>query len=856
VTPPGDPTPTSPSSYGLAAVDPPIPMVILERDFTIRWISTAAIRELKLQPAMVVGRCWYDFFPESRSRRALHEALCRGERDAVDLLRIPLSLGCGTRYFSLRLRPLLATDGSVESILGVGEDVTPQVEAERALRKSEARLAAAIGGTGIGLWEREGEKCEWGENWCERFDIEPGGGPDLLQNWIARIHPEDVERYIISDHDTVRGLTDFYAVEYRIRTHSGAWRWVHERGAVTERDANGRARRFVGVCFDIDEQKKMEAALHKAEDRYDLAINAAQLPVWEYDVATDTVTGNSYWHRAVGHELSEAEARQRKETWLSHIHPDDVARHERIYRDHSVDDNGLCQSEFRIKLPNGTNRWLLDRARVVERAADGQPLKVVGISVDIDAQKRLQAVLCESEARLETAIGGSDIGLWDWDVGCDALRWLSDWPLRKGIKETPEPSTYLQLLERIHPEDRERLDADAGAVIAGGRDAVEMDYRIQSLQGESLWIQVRAKVIERDRNGRALRIVGACLDVDARRRAEELLRTQALILATMAEGVVLFDRSGRIELTNPAFDRLFRCSAADLAGMSFATLLSAHPTGDASGLGADRLLECLRKQTDTCDIVFRRADNTEFTGEVTTRVASESGGRWLAVLWDVTERKRLEQEVLDIANSERRRFGHELHDGLCQELTGIALILRSMATNLQRDVVPTLRQLTEVVEFLNTATEDVRAMAQGLSPVTLDRGGLVPALRALVERMSAKHSIDVQLRSRVLIELPMDEATANHIYRIAQEAINNAVKHGGARAITVSLHADEDNIRLSVSDDGRGLPVDAAHRQGMGLKIMDYRARLMGGVIDVLPRRRGGTEIRCVCPVPSPRVQC
>src|SRR5450631_1582347 len=224
-----------------------------------------------------------------------------------------------------------------------------------------------------------------------------------------------------------------------------------------------------------------------------------------------------------------------------------------------------------------------------ERTADGQPARVVGISVEIDAQKRLQAALREGEARVATAIGGSDIGLWDWSVEGNALRWLSDWPLRKNIKVTLEPTIYAELLAAVHPEDRERLQADARAVISDGQDVTEMDYRIQSLQGEWRWIQVRAKVIERDCNGTALRIVGACLDVDARRRAEELLRTQALFLATMAEGVVLFDRSGRIKLTNPAFDRLFRCSAADLAGTSFATLLSAHPTGDASELGADRL---------------------------------------------------------------------------------------------------------------------------------------------------------------------------------------------------------------------------------------------------------------------------
>jgi PAS domain-containing protein len=131
-----------PWSYGLAAVDPRIPMLILERDFGIRWISRAAIQELRLQPDMLIGRSWYDLFPESRSRRALHEALCRGERNAIDLPCIPLSLGCGTQYFSLRLRPLRAADGSVESILGLEEDVTARVAAEQALRASEERFRA------------------------------------------------------------------------------------------------------------------------------------------------------------------------------------------------------------------------------------------------------------------------------------------------------------------------------------------------------------------------------------------------------------------------------------------------------------------------------------------------------------------------------------------------------------------------------------------------------------------------------------------------------------------------------------------------------------------------------------------
>ena len=747
-------------------------------------------------------------------------------------------------------------NGRALQVAGVTIDIDARKRAELALRESEARLAAAVGGNGIGLWESSvDDDCRWSENLCERFDIDACDGPDQLRHWIERIHPDDLLRYTRSDEDAVRGLTDSYAVEYRIRTRSGAWRWLHERGRVITRDKAGIAQRYVGVVFDIDAQKKLEAALHKAEERYDLAVNAAQLPVWEYDVATDTVTGNIYWHRAVGYDLTEAQARQRKETWLSDIHPEDVARHERVYREHAVEANGLYQSEFRIKLPKGDYRWLLDRARVVERATDGQPLKVVGISVDIDAQKRLQTALREGEARLETAIGGSDIGLWDWAVGSDALRWLSDWPLRKGIKETPQLSTYQQLLASTHPEDRERLYADACAVISGGRDVIEMDYRIQSLQGKWLWIQVRAKVIGRDRSGRAQRIVGACIDVDARRRAEEMLRTQATILETMREGIVLIDLAGRIELSNHAFDRMVGCAAGELAGLSIGTVLSGGQAGQSQPI-IERLVEGLRHQTDADDILFRRRDGTEFTGEVVTAaIALASGKRWLAVVQDVSERKRLEQEVLDIANCERRRFGHELHDGLCQELTGVALMLRSMATHLQRNLLPTHRQIEDLIALVTGAIDSARAMAHGLSPVTVDRGGLVSALGALAHRARKSYGIDVRLRSKVPPGLTIEEATASHLYRIAQEAINNAMKHGHARAITVALQAHGDKVQLSVSDDGIGLPAGAAYGPGMGIKIMAYRARMISGVVDVAPRRGGGTRVQCVCPAPSRRPQ-
>jgi len=464
--------------------------------------------------------------------------------------------------------------------------------------------------------------------------------------------------------------------------------------------------------------------------------------------------------------------------------------------------------------------------------------------------KRLQAELREGEARLETAIGGSDIGLWDWTAGTDAIRWLSDWPARRGVKNLSELSNLSESLASIHPNDRKSLHADIRATLSGGLNRFEADYRILTLPDKWRWVHVRAKVLARDLSGRAQRIVGACVDVDTRRRQEDALRSQVAILETMREGVVVLDESGQMEFTNRAFDRMFGCPTGALVGSSIYGLLSsADPSKDLP-----RRLDRLLRQPGPHMEIFQRKDLTEFNGEVvTTAFDLEMGARWLLVVQDITDRRRLEQEVLDIANRERRQIGYELHDGLCQELTGVTLMLRSIATRVQRGFAPTEPQIQEAISLISTAIDNARSMARGLLPVASDRG-LAPALRALTDRAKKSYGMDVRMRSIVSNELRIDNAVASQLYRIAQEAISNAVRHGGAQTVNVILRASDESIALVVSDNGSGMPSGARDGAGMGLKIMEYRARMIGGSVEVAPRRSGGTRVHCTCPAAPPMV--
>lgn len=320
------------------------------------------------------------------------------------------------------------------------------------------------------------------------------------------------------------------------------------------------------------------------------------------------------------------------------------------------------------------------------------------------------------------------------------------------------------------------------------------------------------------------------------------LATLQAIFEVMSEGVVLVDAAGRIELANAAFERMSGSLPGTLIGSPVAPLLGPRvPRADAP-----RLLGALAAAGEAVERTFWRHDGSAFTVRITVRsLPADDRPRWLAVLEDVSERNQLERAVLEIANRERNRIGSDLHDGLGQELTGIALLLRGLATRAARGDAPRSDEVEELLRLVNTSIETTRALAQGLAPVALAHDGLVSALKMLAAGADRSDDVEVRFEARGHADLVLDEVTATNLYRIAQESLTNALRHAGARHVTIRLHATGRTIRLSVSDDGRGLPRQAARAAGMGLRIMGYRARLIGGTIALHRRTAGGTRITC-----------
>ncbi len=218
--------------------------------------------------------------------------------------------------------------------------------------------------------------------------------------------------------------------------------------------------------------------------------------------------------------------------------------------------------------------------------------------------------------------------------------------------------------------------------------------------------------------------------------------------------------------------------------------------------------------------------------------------RTTALTEEMAERERLERELLEISEREQRRIGQDLHDGLCQHLTGATLAGQVLEEKLAALNLSEAADANKVVEIVEEGINLSRRLAKGLYPVEMTADGLMLALDEFAATSSELFKVACRFEcdSPVLIH---DPATAGHLYRIAQEAVGNAIKHGRARNILIRLDANEESTVLSVKDDGAGLPAPLPKNRGIGLRIMAHRSAMFGGVFAARREVSGGTLVTC-----------
>jgi len=405
--------------------------------------------------------------------------------------------------------------------------------------------------------------------------------------------------------------------------------------------------------------------------------------------------------------------------------------------------------------------------------------------------------------------------------------------------------------QQIHPDDKQRWSVEAAQMFLSGT-ALRSAYRVLARDGRVVWFHCEAKMIRR-KNGRPWFIHGIGFDITELKRTEEALQEErnvvSAILHTVGALVVVLDPQGKIVRFNRACEEVSGYSSEEAKEKYFWDLCVVPEDAERFKIIVEKLrVENDGKEYETSWVArdgSRRLiawSSTILPGENNTQAYIIATGT------DITERKRLEKAILEISAEEQRRIGQDLHDGLGQHLTGIAFMSKVQEQKLADKGLAEATEAARIVSLVNEAINKTRELAHGLLPVISDSHGLMSALKRWAAEVEDLFSISCRLRidEPVLIH---DTNMSTHLYRIAQEAVNNAIKHGKARNILISLFARDESGTLRIENDGLGMSEPSLNDSGMGLQIMSYRARIIGGALKVENGDNRGVVITCSFPL-------
>jgi PAS domain S-box-containing protein len=519
-----------------------------------------------------------------------------------------------------------------------------------------------------------------------------------------------------------------------------------------------------------------------------------------------------------------------------------------------------------VRHQDGTWRWV--EAFLTNLLHDPDVGAVVLTYRDLTARKRTEEALRAREQEFRTFF--EMVGVGSAEIDPISGRFLRvNRKFSEIVGYSQDELLTLNATSLTHPDDALRDWELWQRCLNEGSSEYTNEKRFVRKDGTPVWVQVTASVI-RDDYGTPIRGAVIVRDVTDRRHAiESLQRAREVLERRIARRTnELADANQRLETLiaasplsiislgldllvkrwNPASEQLFGWSESEVLGKHLPIL----PLDDRQRYEKEvrRLLEdptlrhletvTQRRDGELLDVSIWRAPLYD------SQKSSMTGS--MAIIMNVTERKRLERALLDASEREQRRIGQDLHDHLCQQLLGIACVLKALAIGADKQNTLRPGDLHNAAKLVNDAVQQTRDIARGLHPVELDAEGLMSALRELAQRVSATVACELQCDHPVLVN---DPDAAMHFYRIAQEAVTNATKHAAATRIAIRLSEDSERILLEILDDGSGIGDVGTRGGGMGLDIMKYRAHAIGGWFVLETQPTGGTRVACSIPKPK-----
>jgi len=713
----------------------------------------------------------------------------------------------------------------IGGVVVVCRDVTARRQAELQLRQREEifRLAAdAVDGV-IFEWDIASGVVERSCGLVEVLGLHPDAPPGDIEAWRKRVHPPDLAQ-ILEKISAALASGRGWTANYRIRDARNRYRLILER-ALIQRDANGEPLRAIGCAVDVTE-------VHRLTDLLAETQRATKTGGWEYLHRTGELTWTDELYRIF--ETTPAEFTVTLESALSRLTPESRERLDAAFGAVAAR-SGLFDLELEIDTLKSQRIWV----RLIghfDRPA-GRAIRVFGSLQSIQAHKLAQLALESRTDWLRLSINLAQLRAWRWNRDADVFEYAS--LKRSGAVPHRYPG-IARILARMHPDDRPAVNRAIERALASGADVRE-EFRLLSKDGRYRVYATTARPLL-DAAREPCGLVGVTQDITASRQSEiQLRRSEELLRATTenaADTLILLDADLKIRFTN-----------RELRGMTIEQM-SGSPIEQimpeaARACIATKLRDALESGAAVSfEFEDLEARETRYFECRAVRIEGHAVAGMSLSVRDITERKRLEREILEVSGRERQRIGRDLHDGLGQELTGIALMMRGLARRLERDCPGLLGPANEVIALVNQTIDSTRRLARGLLPVSSEQGGLLAALRGLADRSHGQYGLEVRFNADSWPELSLDETKASHLFRIAQEALTNAARHAQASIVEIALKLTDDQFRLKIADNGCGMPNSAGAAAGLGTKIMAHRASIIGARFEIMRNPGGGTIVQ------------
>jgi len=736
--------------------------------------------------------------------------------------------------------PHFDSAGQVVEVIGVLRDITG-MRAEQAEREAAAyRLRSVLDhmSEGFVVLDREARYLSVNERACELLRTRR---EDLIGRTVWDCFPDSADAAV--REASTRSIEDNQVRHLEI---------LHEPWNVWfEVDIYPTHEGLTYFLRDITQRKLSERSLRDSRVRQELAL--WEVGVWEWDLRNDTLYLSPEWKSQLGH--ADHEIGNSFDEWQQRLHPAECE--EMVRRVRWAAQPGRTSDrfelEFRMRHKDGSFRWILSRG-VTQSDAAGEPALLRGVHLDISDRKRAEQERSEAQRRLQHIISSIRDGFvtldrnWNYTYVNDAAALL----LGRRREELVGHNIW-----SLFPESRMLPFHDACMRCAQLREPVQLD---QYYAPHFRWY--RNHFYSTD-DGVAIFFE----DFTARKRLEaQLADERERYRATFEQhaiGILHVALEGTVTRSNERMARMLGYERIDLVGLACSAILIEpdvreilddvqHPSRG----GASRLIQCR----------FRRRTGEAFWGEMTLAFVPGEGerpGYVVCMVQDISDRKQAEtlleesrqrlnafaQQLTEAIEQERARISREIHDELGQALTRLKMDLgwlrRRLGENAQAGSLVAERVL-EMGRFIDETLVSVRRLATELRPALLDNLGLAAALNAQMRQLAAQAEIEVT--QHLEPDLPLSSEQATGLYRIAQEALTNIVRHANARKVRCVLFLDNEGVTMEIQDDGRGFDSAVQPMRGLGLVGIAERARLLGGFAAVESEPGRGTLVRVHLP--------